>query len=146
MLLLGARGARAPLSASLSSTVPGSASPKAGSVCSTSKGGDVPSPSPPFFFKTLFFFWQALLLLQRFRGYGEEIILRKSNLKQCLSTNGARLCNGCVPAAACSSARLRFRTKKEIWPPADQGRKEAGGVSFFQQVYQKALFPRTSAR
>lgn len=56
MLLLGARGARAPLSASVSSTVPGSASPKAGSICSTSKGGDVPSPSPPFFFKTLFFF------------------------------------------------------------------------------------------
>lgn len=62
-------------------------------------------------------------------------------MKQCLSTNGARLCNGCVPVAACSSARLRFRTKKEILPPADQGRKEAGGVSSFSRVTKKPFSP-----
>lgn len=72
--------------------------------------GDVPSPSPPFFFKTLFF-GQAPLLLQWFKGYGEEIILWKSNFKKCLSTNGVCLCNGCMPVGACSSARLRLGPK-----------------------------------
>lgn len=110
MLLLGARGARAPLSASVSSPVPGSASSKARSVCSASKEVMcLPLPLPSSL--KHFFFWQAPLLPQRFKGYGEEIILWKSNFKKCLSTNGVCLCNGCMSAGACSSARLRLGPK-----------------------------------